>query len=66
MNSDDEPTEEEKFLLNLNQVRSKISHIWRPKSSMLNRKTLKEVRIKNVESRPTPPPQEDDNDQFTR
>jgi len=63
LNSDDEPTEEEKFLLNLNQVRSKISHIWRPKSSMLHRK---EVRIKNVESRPTPPPQEDDNDQFTR
>lgn len=29
LDSDDEPTEEEKFLLNLGKVQSKIAHIWR-------------------------------------
>jgi len=58
LDSDDELTDQERFLLNLNQVRSKISHIWRPKGEHFNRKGPHEVRVKNLDSGPTP----EDND----
>ena len=63
LDSDDEPTEEEKFLHNLHNVQSKIASIWR--GNPFNRRVLaKEVRVKNLDSGPTP--LEDDNDQFSR
>jgi hypothetical protein len=65
LSSDDEPTEEERFLLNLNQVRSKIAHIWRKsQNTSFDRRQGKEVRIKNLDSGPTP--KEEENDEFTR
>ncbi len=53
LDSDDELTEEEKFLLQLDKVKSKISHIWKPVRSINNQK-VKEVSIKDLDSNPTP------------
>lgn len=42
LDSDDEPTEEEKFLLKLDKVKSKIVHIWKP-NRLINNREYKEV-----------------------